>query len=343
MAQPIIEIRGLTKTFGTGETAVTALRDIDLTINRGEIFGVIGLSGAGKSTLVRCINLLERPTSGKVIFDGADLTTMPEKQLRHARRSIGMIFQRFNLLMQRTALENITFPLELDGTPRDAARERARELLKIVGLEDREYAYPSQLSGGQMQRIAIARAIANNPKVLLCDEATSALDPNTTRSILDLLKDINRTMGVTIVIITHEMKVIEQICSRVAVIDSSRIVESGEVREVFTHPKSRIARELIFPQGATPEMIESEQLSGNDVVRIVFNGGSAYEPLIASLAIDCGVKVNILGADTRNIDGRAYGSMLIGLPGDPEEAARAVAYIKSRDDVTVEEVPDYDA
>ena len=343
MAQPIIEIKGLTKTFGSGEGSVTALRDVDLTINKGDIFGVTGLSGAGKSTLVRCINLLERPTSGKVIFDGDDLTTMPEKQLRRARRSIGMIFQRFNLLMQRTALENITFPLELDGTPKDAARERARELLKIVGLEDRESAYPSQLSGGQMQRIAIARAIANNPKVLLCDEATSALDPNTTRSILDLLKDINRTMGVTIVIITHEMRVIEQICSRVAVIDSSRIVESGDVSEVFTHPKSRIARELIFPQGTAPEMLKSERLSGNEVVRIVFNGGSAYEPLIASLAIDCGVKVNILGADTRNIDGKAYGSMLIGLPADPEEAARAVAYIRSRDDVTVEEVPDYNA
>ena len=341
MGEPIIEIKGLTKRFGTGEDSVTALTDIDLVINRGDIFGVIGLSGAGKSTLVRCINLLERPTEGKVIFDGEDLTAMPEKQLRKARRSIGMIFQRFNLLMQRTALENITFPLELDGTSKNDARARALELLKIVGLEDRADAYPSQLSGGQMQRIAIARAIANNPKVLLCDEATSALDPNTTRSILELLKDINRTMGVTIVVITHEMRVIEQICSRVAVIDQSRIVESGDVSEVFTRPKSRIARELIFPQGTTPELVEAEQLRGNEVVRVVFNGGSAYEPLIASLAIDCGVKVNILGADTRNIDGRAYGSMLIGLPADPDEAARALNYIRSREDISVEEVADY--
>lgn len=341
MSQPIIELKGLTKTFGSGEGSVKALKNIDLEIHKGDIFGIIGLSGAGKSTLVRCINLLEKPTSGNVIFDGRDLTAMPDKELRLVRRSIGMIFQRFNLLMQRTALDNIIFPLLLEGMDKKKAKERGMELLKIVGLEDRADAYPAQLSGGQMQRIAIARAVANNPKVLLCDEATSALDPNTTRAILDLLKDINRTMGVTIVIITHEMKVIEQICSHVAVIDHGDIVEKGEVKDVFTSPKSRIARELILPKGAGGAHIE--QLRESGVVRIVFNGGTAYEPLIASLAIDCGVKVNILGADTRNIDGKAYGSMLIGLPENTEEAQKALDYIRGREDVTVEEVPDYNA
>ena len=338
MGQPIIEIKGLTKRFGEGDGSVTALRDIDLTIEKGDIFGIIGLSGAGKSTLVRCMNLLERPTQGTVIFDGKDLTAMPEKQLRVARRSIGMIFQRFNLLMQRTALENVMFPLELASMPKKEAKARALELLKVVGLEDRAESYPVQLSGGQQQRVAIARAIADNPKVLLCDEATSALDPNTTRQILELLKDINKTTGVTIVIITHEMRVIEQICSKVAVIDKSRIEEIGDVSEVFTKPKSRIARELIMPKGTDPDVFKVEQLKGSDVVRIVFNGGSAYEPLIASLAIDAGVKVNILGADTRNIDGKAYGSMLIGLPADQASAAKALEYIRAQEGVTVEEV-----
>ena len=341
MSQPVIEIRGLTKRFGSGESTVTALENINLDIHQGDIFGIIGLSGAGKSTLVRCINLLERPTEGTVKVNGEELTKMKNKQLRLARRSIGMIFQSFNLLMQRTALDNITFPLELEGVPKKQAREKARELLKIVGLSDKENAYPAQLSGGQKQRIAIARAIANDPKVLLCDEATSALDPNTTASILELLKKINQTMGVTIVVITHEMKVIEKICSHVAVIDHSHIVEEGDVREVFSNPKSRIARELILPKGdgASAESNKAiEPIQGGREVRIVFEGSSAYEPLIASLAIDCGVKVNILGADTRTIDGKAYGFMLIGLPENPEEARRAMNYIRSQQGVHAEEV-----
>ncbi len=342
MSQPVIEIRGLTKRFGSGESTVTALENINLDIHQGDIFGIIGLSGAGKSTLVRCINLLERPTEGTVKVNGEELTTLKNKQLRLARRSIGMIFQSFNLLMQRTALDNITFPLELEGVPKKKAREKARELLKIVGLSDKENAYPAQLSGGQKQRIAIARAIANDPKVLLCDEATSALDPNTTASILELLKKINQTMGVTIVVITHEMKVIEKICSHVAVIDHSHIVEEGDVREVFTNPKSRIARQLILPKGENDSNNDNhraiEPIKGGREVRIVFEGSSAYEPLIASLAIDCGVKVNILGADTRNIDGKAYGFMLIGLPENPEEAQRAMDYIRSQEGVNAEEV-----
>lgn len=346
MSQPVIEIRGLTKRFGTGETAVTALENIDLTIHQGDIFGIIGLSGAGKSTLVRCMNLLERPTEGTVRVNGEELTALKNRQLRQARRSIGMIFQSFNLLMQRTALENITFPLELEGMPKKQAREKARELLKIVGLSDRENAYPAQLSGGQKQRIAIARAIANDPKVLLCDEATSALDPNTTAAILDLLKTINQTMGVTIVVITHEMKVIEKICSHVAVIDHSHIVEEGDVQEIFANPKSRIARELILPKdggasGISPQVITPMQ--GGRKLRIVFEGGSAYEPLIASLAIDCGIKVNILGADTRNIDGKAYGFMVIGLPENPADAQRAMDYIHSQQGVHAEEVTEDNA
>ena len=342
--EAIIQIKGMSKVFGKGTGEITALRDIDLSIEQGEIFGIIGLSGAGKSTLVRCINLLEKPTEGTVRVAGQELTTLSEVELRRARQSIGMIFQSFNLLMQRTVLDNVCFPLELQGLSREQRYKRGMELLEIVGLSDRAKAYPAQLSGGQKQRVAIARAVANNPQVLLCDEATSALDPNTTRSILALIQEINRTMGVTVVVITHEMKVIEQICHRVAVIDKSRIVEMDRVSEVFTHPKSSIARELVLPRhGEGQSGDEIPQLRDTRVIRVVFNGGTAYEPLIASLAMDLGVKVNILGADTRNIEGRAHGSMLLGLPHDPLQAARAIAYIESRQDVDYEEVPDYHA
>ena len=336
MSQPIIQIQHLNKTFGTGPTAVHALEDINLEIEAGEIFGIIGLSGAGKSTLVRCMNLLERPTTGSVLVDGKDLTKLRDKQLRQARQDISMIFQSFNLLMQRTALDNICFPLELIGTKRADAVKRARELLELVGLGNRADAYPAQLSGGQKQRVAIARALATNPKVLLCDEATSALDPTTTRSILRLIQDINRRMGITAVIITHEMAVVEEICSHVAILERGRMVETGTVEAVFSNPQTEAGRRLVFPEGAN---IDKFPVAG--VVRVVFNGGSSYEPLIASLAIDCGVKVNILGADTRNVGGKAFGSMLLGLPEDHGEATRAMSYLKAQKDVTVEEVPDY--
>ena len=336
MAEPIIQIRDLTKTFGQGADAVHALEHISLNIQKGEIFGIIGLSGAGKSTLVRCMNLLERPTAGSVVVDGQELTQLTDRQLRKARQSIGMIFQGFNLLMQRTALDNICFPLELTGVPKAQARKKARELLEVVGLGDRENAYPAQMSGGQKQRIAIARALATDPKVLLCDEATSALDPTTTLSILELLKDLNQKLGVTVVIITHEMKVVERICHRVAILSGGVVAEQGEVAEIFANPQSEIGRQLVYPGG-----VKLEALRESRVIRIAFNGGSSYEPLIASLAIDCGVKVNILGADTRNIDGKAFGTMLLGLPQDPTEAAKAVNYIQSQPDVTMEEVPDH--
>ena len=245
----IITIRGLNKTFGSGDTAVTALSGIDLTIYEGEIFGIIGLSGAGKSTLVRCMNYLEKPTDGSVVIAGQALEKLQPGELLTARRNMGMIFQQFNLLMQKNAIQNICFPLEIAGVPKAQAVKRARELLEVVELQDKEKAYPAQLSGGQKQRVAIARALAANPKVLLCDEATSALDPTTTRSILDLLKEINQKFGITIVVITHEMSVIEEICDRVAIIDNSRIAEIGSVEDIFMRPKTEIARRLLYASG----------------------------------------------------------------------------------------------
>lgn len=334
MSESIIQIQHLTKTFGSGETAVHALEDINLDIRQGEIFGIIGLSGAGKSTLVRCMNLLERPTEGSVIVDGKEMTALSQKELRLARRNITMIFQSFNLLMQRTVLKNVCFPMELSGVPAAQAKKRAVELLEIVGLQDKAGAYPSQLSGGQKQRVAIARALATDPKVLLCDEATSALDPTTTASILALLKDLNQKLGVTVVVITHQMSVIEEICSRVAILDGGVVAEQGKVEDIFSNPSTDAARRLVYPGGASV----AQYPVGTRAVRVAFNGGTAYQPLIASLAIDCGVKVNILGADTRNIDGKAFGTMLLGLPDDPNEAAKALSYIRSQPNVSAEEV-----
>ena len=340
----MIELKHISKIFPTADGEFQALTDVSLTIPTGDIFGIVGMSGAGKSPLVRCINLLERPTTGQVLIDGlldesgkaVDLCTLSPAQLRKARRGISMIFQQFNLLMQRTCLDNICFPMEIAGVSKAKARERARELLDTVGLPDKADAYPSQLSGGQKQRIAIARALASNPKILLCDEATSALDPTTTRSILRLIQDINRRLGITVVVITHEMAVVEEICTHVAILEHGHMVETGSVAEVFSNPKTEAGRRLVYPEG-----IQIDQLPPAGVVRIAFNGGSSYEPLIASLAIDCGVKVNILGADTRNVNGQAFGTMLLGLPEDKNEAAKAMNYLKAQKDVTVEEVHDY--
>ena len=334
MSEPIIRIQHLSKTFGDGEGSVHALRDIHLDIRQGEIFGIIGLSGAGKSTLVRCMNLLERPTSGTVLVDGKDMTALSEKELRLQRRKITMIFQGFNLLMQRTCLKNVCFPMEIAGVSRSRAERRARELLELVDLGDKAAAYPAQLSGGQKQRVAIARALATDPKVLLCDEATSALDPTTTASILGLLKDLNAKLGVTVVVITHQMSVIEEICSRVAILDGGAVAEMGEVQEIFSNPTTDAARRLVYPGGVSI----SQYPASTRAIRVSFNGGTAYQPLIASVAIDCGVKLNILGADTRNVGGKALGTMLLGLPDDSNEAARALSYIRSQPHITVEEV-----
>ncbi len=332
----MVELRHVSKVFPTENEDLHALTDVSLTIPDGDVFGIIGMSGAGKSTLVRCINLLERPTSGQVLIDGQDICAMKPKELHQIRRSISMIFQQFNLLMQRTCLKNICFPMELAGVKPAAAKKRAMELLETVGLPDKANAYPAQLSGGQKQRIAIARALAMDPKVLLCDEATSALDPTTTRSILRLIKEINEKLGITVIIITHEMSVIEEICANVAILDHGVVTETGPVTEIFSNPKSDAAKRLVYPDGRNLLTIPDSR-----VIRVVFNGGTSYEPLIASLAIDCGVKVNILGADTRNIDGKAFGSMLLGLPKDDAQAAKALSYISARDNVSYEEVTDY--
>ena len=332
----MIELKHISKVFPTADGELKALTDVNITVEDGDVFGIVGMSGAGKSTLVRCINLLERPTEGQVVIDGRDLCAMTEKELMVQRRSISMIFQQFNLLMQRTCLKNICFPMEIAGVKAADARKKALEMLDIVGLPDKADAYPAQLSGGQKQRIAIARALASDPKILLCDEATSALDPKTTRDILRLIKDINRRLGITVVVITHEMAVVEEICTKVAILDHGVLQETGTVEDIFSNPQTEAGRRLVYPDG-----VIIDQLPAANVIRIAFNGGSSYEPLIASLAIDCGVKVNILGADTRNIDGKAFGTMLLGLPENPDEAAKAVAYIRSQPNVTMEEVRDY--
>ena len=332
----MIELKHISKLYPTGDGDLQALEDVSLTINDGDVFGIVGMSGAGKSTLVRCINLLERPTSGEVLVDGEDLMTLSPAQLRQKRRSISMIFQQFNLLMQRTCLKNICFPMEIAGVPAAEAKKRAMEYLDIVGLPDKANAYPAQLSGGQKQRVAIARALASDPKVLLCDEATSALDPKTTRDILHLIKDINQRLGITVVVITHEMGVVEAICTHVAVLEHGVLQETGTVEEIFSNPRTEAGRRLVYPDG-----VVIDQLPAANVIRIAFNGGSSYEPLIASLAIDCGVKANILGADTRNVNGKAFGTMLLGLPNDRAQIDKAMNYIKSQPNVTVEEVRDY--
>lgn len=321
----MIEIKHLNKAFPTTGGNLEVLRDINLHIARGEIFGIIGLSGAGKSTLVRCMNYLEKPTEGEVLFDGKEMGALSPRELLKARQSMSMVFQSFNLLSQRNVLKNVCYPLEIAGVPKTQAHERAASMLELVGLSDKANAFPSQLSGGQKQRVAIARALSTNPKVLLCDEVTSALDPNTTRSILELLRNINQKLGVTIVIITHEMQVIEQICHRVAVIDQSRIVEVGEVREIFLRPKSDIAKQLILPKGNAISAV-----TGNRCLRLIFDGSSAFEPIISNIALECKTAVNILFANTKSIDGKAYGEMLIQLPEDETSIARVLNFLAEK-------------
>ena len=332
----MIEIKNLSKTFKTADGSLDALNNVSLTINDGDIYGVIGMSGAGKSTLVRCINMLERPTEGQILIDGVDMGSLSSKQLRDARRNITMIFQGFNLLMQRNCLKNICFPLELEGMKKEDAKKRALELLEIVGLPDKAKAYPAQLSGGQQQRIAIARALATNPKVLLCDEATSALDPNTTHSILNLIRDINKKLGITVIIITHQMSVVEETCNRVAILDNGTVVEQGEVSTVFAHPQSAAAKRLVFPD-ASDEIFAPA--SDEHRIRVVFNGAFATNtPLITKMAMDEGIAANILAASTRCIGDKVYGNMLLGIPGGDNELERASKYLQSMPDILVEEV-----
>lgn len=332
----MIEIKNLSKTFKTADSSLDALKNVSLTINDGDIYGIIGMSGAGKSTLVRCINMLERPTEGQILIDGVDMGSLSSKQLRDARRNITMIFQGFNLLMQRNCLKNICFPLELEGMKKEDAKKRALELLEIVGLPDKAKAYPAQLSGGQQQRIAIARALATNPRVLLCDEATSALDPNTTHSILNLIRDINKKLGITVIIITHQMSVVEETCNRVAILDNGTVVEQGEVSTVFAHPQSAAAKRLVFPD-ASDEIFAPA--SDEHRIRVVFNGAFATNtPLITKMAMDEGIAANILAASTRCIGDKVYGNMLLGIPGGDNELERASKYLQSMPDILVEEV-----
>lgn len=333
----MIEIKNVSKQFNTADDSIEALKNVSISIPDGDIFGIIGMSGAGKSTLVRCINMLERPTDGTIEIDGVNLCELSESNLRNVRRDITMIFQGFNLLMQRNCLKNVCFPLELAGKSKPEAKKRALELLDIVGLSDKAKAYPAQLSGGQQQRVAIARALATNPKVLLCDEATSALDPTTTNSILELIRSINEKLGITVIIITHQMSVIESICKHVAILDNGEVAEQGEVTEVFSHPKSEAARRLVFPEGNFDSLVVGE--SGQRFIRVIFNGAKATSsPLIAKMAVEKGIEANIAYASTKSIGGKAYGSMLLGVTNDNTVVNTAIQYLTNMTDVLAEEV-----
>jgi len=332
-----IEIKNLKKVFEIKGHSIIALDNINLSIEKGDIFGIIGMSGAGKSTLVRSINYLEKPTEGQILIDGTDLFFLSEKELRKKRSDIGMIFQNFNLLEQKNVLDNVCFPLEIGGVKKKEARVRARELLRTVNLEDKEKAYPSQLSGGQKQRVAIARALATNPRILLCDEATSALDPQTTSSILSLLKEINHNLGITIVIITHQMSVVTEICNRVAIIDNGRLVEEGSVDTIFENPQSDAAKELI--SGKDLRFTPLKKYETDNRIRIVFKENSAYEPVISNLILKYQKPVNILKADTRNVNGKAVGEMILSVPDDAATRKSMISYLEE-EGLIVTEVTD---
>ena len=333
--EPIIRVENISRTFQAGNGQVEAVKNISFAIEKGEIFGIIGLSGAGKSTLVRCLNLLERPNEGSIFIDGKDMMNLSQAELRRERQDIGMIFQHFNLLMQRNVIDNICFPLEIAGVSRGEAIKRAEELLEIVGLSEKAKAYPAQLSGGQKQRVAIARVLANNPKILLCDEATSALDPQTTKSILKLIKEINRDYGITVILITHEMAVIQEICSRVAVLDHGSMVEEGTVEELFRAPKTEEAKKLILNEFRHIKEMRSERM-----IRVTFGGSSAFEPFIGNAVLEYKTPLNILYANTKTINGNAEGEMILQLPESQEIADRMIEYFKENN-LGVEEVDHY--
>ena len=338
-----IVIQNVSKTYETKDGTVHALRHVNLSIEAGDIYGIIGMSGAGKSTLVRCMNFLETPTEGQILIKGESLGSFSEKQLRKQREDIGMIFQHFNLLMQKNVLENVCFPLYIQGKKKREAKERAMELLEIVGLGDRAKAYPAQLSGGQKQRVAIARALASNPKILLCDEATSALDPQTTSSILELLKGINERFHITIVIITHQMSVVREICSHVAIMSDGEVEEQGLVSEIFTHPKSSVAKELIrndSGSGVENQKVAQEEIRSDEIIRVVFSENSAFEPVIANMILKFQEPVNILKADTKNVGGRAKGEMILGSGKDCKKIREMKAYLEERG-LAIEEANEY--
>lgn len=334
-----IVLQNISKTFTTKDGTVEALKQVSLSVEKGEIYGVIGMSGAGKSTLVRCINFLEKPDEGKVLIEGKALDDFSKKELQKQREQIGMIFQHFNLLMQKTVLENVCFPLYIQKVPKKQARIKAEELLELVGLNDKKNAYPAQLSGGQKQRVAIARALASDPKILLCDEATSALDPQTTASILELLQDINKRFGITIVIITHQMSVVRKICNRVAIMEGGTLAETGDVDEVFSHPKTKVAKRLIRQDIDTEteeKLLATEQIRNGEIIRIVFSENSAFEPVIANLVLTFKEPVNILKASTRNVGGIAKGEMILEFAKDSRKKEEMKQYLKEHD-IEIEE------
>lgn len=328
-----ILIQDVSKTFETKDGSVQALKHVSLSIETGDIYGIIGMSGAGKSTLVRCMNFLEVPSEGKVLIDGKSLSEFSPKELRKEREKIGMIFQHFNLLMQKNVLENVCFPLYIQGKKKAEARAKALELLEIVGLADRAKAYPAQLSGGQKQRVAIARALASDPQILLCDEATSALDPQTTSSILELLQDINQKFGITIVIITHQMSVVREICTHVAIMKDGEVKEQGLVEEIFSHPKSQVAKELISKDSGNDvesKKLTQSEIQDGEIVRIVFSENSAFEPVIANLILTFHEPVNILKANTKNVGGVAKGEMILQFMSDSTNVPEMKKFLTER-------------
>lgn len=335
-----IQLHHVSKTFYQKGETFEALKDINLSVDKSDIYGIIGMSGAGKSTLVRCLNCLERPSSGQVIVNGKRLNYLTEKQLRAERKNIAMIFQHFNLLMQKNVLSNVCFPLRLRKVKKKVAEKKAYELLETVGLADKAKAYPAQLSGGQKQRVAIARALASDPQILLCDEATSALDPQTTESILELLKEINRKYDITIVIITHQMSVIQEICNKVAIIEEGQLVEEGRVEDIFTNPKSEAAKKLIFGDSKNSKKVDVEVQKENSnakKIRAVFSKSSAYEPVIANAILEFQTPINILQANTRNVGGIAKGEIILGLPEDRELQKKIEKYLENHG-LSVQEV-----
>ncbi len=319
----IFELQNVTKIYKMRKKDILAIKDINLTIEKGDIFGIIGLSGAGKSTLIRCLNYLEKPTSGNVYFNGVNLADLNKKELRHTRQNIGMIFQSFNLLEQRNVLRNITFPLEIAHVAKEERVKRSYELLELVGLKDKALVYPSELSGGQKQRVAIARALATSPSVLLCDEATSALDPNTTNQILKLLSDINKSLGITIVIITHEMRVVESICNKVAIIDESVVREVGKVKDVFINPKEEITKSLLYPE--LDLMYEDH---GRMCMNLIFDG-NVLEPVVAKMILKTKALINIIDANIKTKDDKIFGEMKVVLPNDEATIAKVINYLET--------------
>ena len=329
----MIELTHISKDFASGGRTVHAVQDVSLSIGKGEIFGIIGFSGAGKSTLVRCINLLERPTSGSVTVDGKKMTALSARELRQARKKIGMIFQHFNLMPSRTVFGNVAYPLRGSGLSREQIADKVHRLLELVGIGDKAEAYPKQLSGGQKQRVAIARALANDPNVLLCDEATSALDPQTTKAILRLLKNLNEKLGITVVIITHQMSVVKSVCNHVAILDDGEVVEDGLVSTVFSAPKSAAARHLVFPGGADVTVSDPTQ---ERRIRLIFRSAKTTSiPLVARLATEENIAANVISASTQKLSEEIYGSMLLGVPA--AQFDRAWEFLSGIENLQVEE------